>query len=483
MKFIIKYFAEITIKSTPVRKQFVNQLAKNIRSVLKKLDPNIRVTSKWDYIEVNTTMNDFASKAQLIEKLSCIPGIGSFLQVVEYPLVDIADVIEKCKYHFAEQIKGKTFCVRCKRAGKHSFTSVEAEREIGAGLIKDCAPKGVSLTKPEVEVRLEIRDQHVYLVEQSYKGLGGYPLASLDQVLVLMSGGYDSTVAAYQMIRRGLMPHFCFFNLGGRAHELGVMEVAHFLWDKYASSQRVMFISVPFEQVVGEILTKVDNSQMGVILKRMMLRAATQLAKRYELTALVTGEAISQVSSQTLTNLTVINQATDMLVIRPLVASHKEDIIATAEKIGTAEYARHMPEYCGVISVNPTTRAKPYRIEHEEEKFDFSKLDDAIAQAKWVTVDQIMEELDKDINVEQVSEVLAGQIVIDIRHPDQAEDKPLVVEGIEVKQIPFYAINQQFSKLDENRQYLLYCDKGVMSRLHAHHLLSEGHINVRVYRP
>ena len=244
-----------------------------------------------------------------------------------------------------------------------------------------------------------------------------------------------------------------------------------------------MFISVPFEQVVGEILTKVDNSQMGVILKRMMLRAATQLAKRYELTALVTGEAISQVSSQTLTNLTVINQATDMLVIRPLVASHKEDIIATAEKIGTAEYARHMPEYCGVISVNPTTRAKPYRIEHEEEKFDFSKLDDAIAQAKWVTVDQIMEELDKDINVEQVSEVLAGQIVIDIRHPDQAEDKPLVVEGIEVKQIPFYAINQQFSKLDENRQYLLYCDKGVMSRLHAHHLLSEGHINVRVYRP
>lgn len=483
MKFIIKYFAEITIKSIPVRRQFVGQLAKNLRNILKEFDPTIEVSITWDNIEVNTTTKDIATQAKIIEKLSCTPGVGSFLQVVEYPLVDLDDILEKCKQHFGEQLKGKTFCVRCKRAGKHSFTSVEAERTIGSGLMQACGPKGVSLKDPEVEVRFDIRNNALYIVQHIYKGLGGYPLASLDQVLVLMSGGYDSTVAAYQMIRRGLMPHFCFFNLGGRAHELGVMEVAHFLWRKYANSQRVMFISVPFEEVVGEILTKVDNSQMGVILKRMMLRAATKIAERFHLTALVTGEAISQVSSQTLTNLTVINQATDMLVLRPLVASHKEDIIATAEQIGTAEYARHMPEYCGVISVNPTTRAKPRRIEHEEEKFDFSLLDAAIENAKWVTIDKVMEELDKDIMVEQVTEVLPGQIVIDIRHPDQVEDHPLVLEGIEIKGIPFYAINQQFKKLDENRQYLLYCDKGMMSRLHTHHLLSEGHVNVRVYRP
>lgn len=483
MKFIIKYFAEITIKSTPVRKQFANQLTKNIRAILKKIDPAVSVVMQWDHIEVNVMETEPTLQGQIVEKLQCIPGVGQFLQVIEYPLGDMDDILEKCKQHFSDRIKDKVFCVRCKRTGKHDFSSVEIEREIGAGLIRDCSPKGVSLHKPEVEVRLEIRDQHLYLVEHAYKGLGGYPLASLDQVLVLMSGGYDSTVAAYHMIRRGLLPHFCFFNLGGRAHELGVMEVAHFLWDKYASSQRVMFISVPFEQVVGEILTQVDDSQMGVILKRMMLRAATQLAKRFELTSLVTGEAISQVSSQTLTNLNVINQATDMLVIRPLITSHKEDIIAQAQQIGTAEYARHMPEYCGVISVNPTTRAKLGRIEHEEENFDFSVLDNAVAQAKWVTVDQIMDELGKDIHVEQVSEIVAGQVLIDIRHPDQAQDHPIEIEGIEIKQIPFYAINQQFNKLDENRQYLLYCDKGVMSRLHAHHLLSEGHVNVRVYRP
>ncbi|MFP3498827.1 tRNA 4-thiouridine(8) synthase ThiI, partial [Pseudomonas sp. SIMBA_059] len=96
-----------------------------------------------------------------------------------------------------------------------------------------------------------------------------------------------------------LMTHFCFFNLGGRAHELGVMEVAHYLWKKYGSSQRVLFISVPFEEVVGEILNKVDNSYMGVTLKRMMLRGAAHMADRLQIEALVTGEAISQVSSQT----------------------------------------------------------------------------------------------------------------------------------------------------------------------------------------
>ncbi len=96
------------------------------------------------------------------------------------------------------------------------------------------------------------------------------------------------------MMRRGLMTHFCFFNLGGRAHELGVMEVAHYLWKKYGSSHRVLFISVPFEEVLGEILGKVDNGHMGVVLKRMMLRAASSMAERLHIDALVTGEAISQ---------------------------------------------------------------------------------------------------------------------------------------------------------------------------------------------
>jgi len=219
-----------------------------------------------------------------------------------------------------------------------------------------------------------------------------------------------------------------------------------------------------------------------VVLKRMMLRAATRLAEDLHIDALVTGEAISQVSSQTLANLKVIDAATDMLVLRPLLVSHKQDIIDSATQIGTAEFAKNMPEYCGVISVNPTTRAKPARIEYEESHFDMAVLERALASVRRITVDRVIEELGEDIQVEEVSEAMPGQVVIDIRHPDDIEDQPLALSGIQVQALPFYAINNRFKELDSNRQYLLYCDKGVMSRLHAHHLLKEGHANVRVYR-
>ena len=248
-------------------------------------------------------------------------------------------------------------------------------------------------------------------------------------------------------------------------------------------SQRVLFVSVPFEEVVGEILTKVDDSYMGVTLKRMMLRAASRVAERLELDALVTGEAISQVSSQT---------PAEPLGDRP---GYRHPGAAPADRQPQAGHHRHRPAdrhrrvrpaHAGilrVISVNPTTQAKPYRVEHEESKFDMAVLERALERATQRTVDRVIDELGQDLQVEEVGEVLPGQIVIDIRHPDAQEDEPLALEGVEVQALPFYAINSRFKELDANRQYLLYCDKGVMSRLHAHHLLNEGHTNVRVYRP
>ncbi|MNQ58415.1 tRNA sulfurtransferase [compost metagenome] len=483
MKLIVKPFAEITIKSRPVRKQFIRQLGKNIRTVLRDLDPALEVAGEWDNIELQTALSDPHVLGEMLERLRCTPGIAHFLEVHEYPLGDFDDVLDKCKTHFGAQLAGKIFAVRCKRSGTHTFSSVELATYVGSRLRRECGAAGIDLKNPEVEVRFEARYDRLYIIHAQHEGLGGYPLGSIEQTLVLMSGGFDSTVASYQMMRRGLLTHFCFFNLGGRAHELGVMEVAHYLWEKFGRSHRVLFISVPFEEVVGEILEKVDNSHMGVVLKRMMLRAASRLAEELHIDALVTGEAISQVSSQTLPNLSVIDAVTDTLVLRPLIAAHKQDIIDTATAIGTAEFAKNMPEYCGVISVNPTTRAKRGRVEHEEKHFDMAVLERALERVRKVTIDKVIDELGQDIQVEEVREALSGQIVLDIRHPDAAEDAPLLLPGIEVQALPFYAINNRFKELDANRQYLLYCDKGVMSRLHAHHLLNEGHANVRVYRP
>ncbi|MBD8577608.1 tRNA 4-thiouridine(8) synthase ThiI [Pseudomonas syringae] len=483
MKLIVKVFPEITIKSPPVRKKFIRQLAKNIRTVLRELDADIVVGGVWDNLEVETRLTDPKILQGITERLSCMPGINQFLQVAEYPLGDFDDIVAKCKAHYEDLLPGKLFSVRCKRAGRHTFTSMEVERYVGSQLRRQCGAAGIELKQPELVVRMEIRDQRLFVIHSQHQGLGGYPLGALEQTLVLMSGGFDSTVAAYQIMRRGLVTHFCFFNLGGRAHELGVMEVAHFIWKKYGSSQRVLFVSVPFEEVLGEILQNVDDSHMGVVLKRMMLRAASAMAERLEIDVLVTGEAISQVSSQTLPNLSLIDSVTDKLVLRPLIATDKQDIVNLATKIGTAEFARHMPEYCGVISVNPKTHAKRNRVEHEETRFDMAVLERALERARLVTVDQVIDDLGRHVEVEEVQQALAGQVIVDIRHPDVQEDQPLQVPGIEVQTLPFYALNSRFKELDGNRQYLLYCDKGVMSRLHAHHLLSEGYANVRVYRP
>jgi thiamine biosynthesis protein ThiI len=283
-------------------------------------------------------------------------------------------------------------------------------------------------------------------------------------------------------MKRGMPTHFCFFNLGGRDHELGVKEVAYYLWQKYSASRRVKFVSVPFEPVVAEILQQVDNSQMGVILKRMMLRAATEVAQNLELQALVTGEAVAQVSSQTLTNLSVIDKVTDMLVLRPLIAADKEDIIRLARKIGTEDFAANMPEYCGVISVKPTTKARMHRIEKEETKFDFAVLEQAIADAAYINIDQLADEDFTPVAVETFAVPLPDASIIDIRHPDEQEKQPLIVDGQKIELFPFYTLQKKFAELSKEKKYLLYCDKGVMSRLHASHLVEDGY-NVAVYRP
>jgi thiamine biosynthesis protein ThiI len=263
---------------------------------------------------------------------------------------------------------------------------------------------------------------------------------------------------------------------------VGVKEVALYLWQKYGSTKRVLFISVPFEEVVAELLGKIQDSQMGVILKRMMLRVANRIAEDLEIDALVTGEAVAQVSSQTLRNLSVIDDVSERLVLRPLIATDKEDIVRMATEIGTRDFAASMPEYCGVISVNPTTRARLDRVRAEEARFDMAILDRALANARQTRIDRLAEEELEKVDVEVLSVPLAGAAIIDIRHPEEEELAPLQVHA-EVLKIPFYQLHTQAAALPRDRTYMLYCGKGVMSRLHASHLRADGQLEVKVYAP
>jgi thiamine biosynthesis protein ThiI len=481
MLFLVKLFPEITIKSRPVRKRFIRQLRKNIRSVLSPLAEELVVRRQWDSLEVE--ISGFFHQEAVVERLACTPGISLFLEVERFALPDMDTMLELTLSRYRDKLEGKTFAVRCKRTGTHPFSSVDVERFVGAGLNTQTAAAGVKLVEPDVTVALEIREDVFYIVTDQHQGLGGFPLGCQDSVLSLLSGGFDSAVSSYLCLSRGLQTHYCFFNLGGKAHELAVKELALFLWMKYHSSHRVKFVSVPFEAVVTEILQQVDNAHMGVILKRMMLRAADRVAQDMDIQALVTGESIAQVASQTLVNLSVIDKVSDTLVLRPLATTDKQEIIDLAREIGTEEFSRNIPEYCAVISKNPTTKARADRIEREESRFNFQLLDDAIANSRSQLITELTEDIDKDApEVEVVHSVAADSIVIDIRHPAEVDSSPLRLEAAEgsILNIPFYSLRTNFDDLDTSQSYLLYCDRGMMSRLHAAHLLDEGFTNVAV---
>ena len=487
MLFVVKLYPEITIKSRPVRRRLVRQLRKNLKKLLRELDPEVQIVGEWDVIDIETSSDDPLLEAQVCERLRCTPGIVQFQVVERFPFTDLDSIAEICKPWYAERLAGKTFAVRCKRQGRHAFNSVEVERHVGGILLQQTQAAGVRLTDPEVTVQLEIRQDYVHVVKQQEPGLGGFPLGSQDAVLSLISGGFDSAVSSYLCIKRGLLTHYCFFNLGGKAHELAVKEVALYLWMKFSASHQVRFVTVPFEPVVDEILTRVENSQMGVILKRMMLRAASKVADQLDIQALVTGEAVAQVSSQTLPNLVVIDSVTDHLILRPLALSGKQDIIDTARAIGTEEFSRHIPEYCGVISNKPTTRARPERISREEERFNMDLLDEAVANARIQLISQVVKDLaSPQAEVLVSSSLEPGVTLIDIRHPDEQERAPLsiaAIDDVNVLQVPFYQLQPFMEDKDRAARYLLYCDKGMMSRLHAAHLMDQGFRNVGVYAP
>ncbi|MBS6032129.1 MULTISPECIES: tRNA uracil 4-sulfurtransferase ThiI [Pantoea] len=482
MKFIIKLFPEITIKSPSVRLRFIKILASNIRNVLKTVSDEIAVVRYWDHIEVRS--KNPALGEIIPDELTRIPGIHHVLAVEDREYTDIHHIFEQTLAQYRDSLEGKSFCVRVKRRGKHSFSSQDVERYVGGGLNQHIESARVQLKNPDVTVNLEVEENRLTLVTARYEGLGGFPIGTQEDVLSLISGGFDSGVSSYMLLRRGSRVHYCFFNLGGAAHEIGVRQVAHYLWNRFGRSHRVRFVAINFEPVVGEILEKVDDGQMGVVLKRMMVRAASMIAERYGVQALVTGEAVGQVSSQTLTNLRLIDNASDTLILRPLISHDKEHIIKIAREIGTEDFASTMPEYCGVISKSPTVKAVKAKIEAEEQNFDFDILNRVVEEATNVDIRTIAEQTEEEVvEVETVASLGDNDIVLDIRAIDEQEENPLKLNATEVKSLPFYKLSSQFGDLDQNRTWLLYCDRGVMSRLQALYLHEQGYKNVKVYRP
>lgn len=484
MRFLVKLHPEITIKSKDVRKRFIRLLESNIRLIFSQQDIAAAIQNQWDKINVHVKADDLdvCHKAESI--LLRIPGIDQCLQVQESQWTDMEDIYQQVKEVWHDKLEHKSFAVRVKRKGNQDFTSTELAAWVGGGLNQHCKTGGVNLKSPDVTIHLEVDRDKLILVNRKSKGLGGMPLPTQEDVLALMSGGFDSGVASYHMIRRGAKTHFVFFNLGGREHEIGVREVCHYIWKTYSASHRVKFIAVNFEDIVADILQNVENGYMGVILKRMMLRAAERVADSLRINGLVTGECLGQVSSQTLSNLHVIDQVTKKLVVRPLICSDKSEIIDCAKKIGTEDFAKSMPEYCGVISIKPNVKAPLDKVLEEEAKCDLQLIEKAVSAANVEDIKKLAEKTEQQIiAVESSNDLAEGDVLLDIRSPAEIDVRPLNISHCQVQTIPFYKLSADFASLDQSKSYFLYCDRGVMSKMQALVLRELGYENVRVYRP
>ena len=477
-KFIIKFFPEIMIKGSSAKRQMVGQLYNNLLTLLNRISEDINVKKFSDKIEV-VCPKEVVTEVRI--KLLDTPGVEQVLEALQFDdMITLDDIKVKVHEMMAKEIEGKTFVVRAKRSGTHDFKSTNLEQTVGGYMLAHGNAKGVDLHNPEVTIRIELINKQLNIITLKHQGLGGFPLGSQGSILSLMSGGFDSTVASYLTMKRGIKTHFVFFNLGGVAHEIGVKQVALYLWSKFGSSHKVSFISVPFDDVVSEIFNSTHESYMGVTLKRLMLKASEKIANDMEIDALLTGESVAQVSSQTLRNLALIDEATNKLVIRPLSTMNKPDIIDIANKIGTRKFAETMPEYCGVISKNPVTHGSYARMEKEAKKFDYTVLDKAVENAVEIGVHEIVNDI-KDIGqMETVTDLSSGDYtVIDIRQGDEC-----IETSCETLKIPFHKLKNEFKKLPQDKEYLFYCEKGILSQLHAQYLRdAENYQNIKVYRP
>ncbi len=362
---------ELTLKSRRSRKRFMDTLFNNIYDALesngvrdyKMVDLYGRV-----YLEVDRDVSDILRR---------IFGLVGVVEVVSYEFDDLEDIASKAEEIYRDVIKGRSFGVKTNRVGNHPFKSIDVNRVVGERLLKYASK--VDLSSPDVWVKIEVRDDKVYYYLREYSGYGGLPIGTEGKVLALFSGGYDSPVAAWHMLRRGVEVDFIHFQLGGERHFNKVLRVAVELARNWCYGYKPKMFKVDFRPIAKAIRENVRQDYRIVILKRMMYRAASIIAEEIGADALVTGESIGQVSSQTLRNLVVTDMATEYTVFRPLIGFDKVEIIDVSREIGLYEYSKIVEEVCALVEERPVINADPEIASQEESKLDMSLLTESLS--------------------------------------------------------------------------------------------------------
>jgi thiamine biosynthesis protein ThiI len=372
--FLVRLSGEVSTKARYTRGQFVQRLRHNLCDAFESegIAARVRATRERIYVDAaSPAAGDVAAR---------VFGVSSVSPALRLAATDLAGLVAAGSEHFAPAVRGRRFAVRARRVGDRDRVATaprELERELGTALLPESA--GVDLTNPEVTAGFELHAGESYLFAEKRPGPAGLPLGVEGRAVTLVSGGFDSAVAAWQMARRGVSQHWVFCNLGGASHRLGVLRVMKLVADRWSYGTRPRLHSVDFEEAARELRERTEKRYWQVLLKRRMLRAAEAVAREVGAEAIVTGEAVGQVSSQTLTNLAAISPATRLPILRPLVGSNKDEIIAWARHIGTAPLSAVVDEYCAMVPSRPATAASLEVIEAQEAALDPALLERAVA--------------------------------------------------------------------------------------------------------
>ena len=372
MTSVIVHYSELALKGRN-RPWFIQAMVRTIRSLLADLDVT-HVMSTNGRIELRFQSGDHWEEVRT--RLTRLPGIANFARAVHVP----ADV-EVMTTTVLDGLRGtvpRRFRVKATRADKRfPVLSPELERIIGAR-VHDELGWPVDLDHPEVVVRIEVLTGEAFVILDREPGVGGLPVGTGGKALCLLSGGIDSPVAAWRIIRRGVkvqLVHFHSYPILNNSSQEKVRELAEILTRSQLKSRLYL---VPFGAVQQQVLLTVPQQLRVIIYRRLMVRIAQHIAARVHAQALVTGEVVGQVASQTLENMRAIDDASVMPILRPLVGFDKEEITQEAIRIGTYDTSIVPDQDCCTLFTprNPATRASLGAVRDAEALLDVDALID-----------------------------------------------------------------------------------------------------------
>ncbi len=461
-RLLVRLAGEFGTKSSRTRRHFLAVLTRNAEAALARAGVRARVASEWTRLVVST-----GDPAAAREVLTRVFGVQAVHEATAVPFSSLPDLVEGLLPLYAERVRGRSFAIRAKRRGPAGFSSQDLAVQLGAALLPYASR--VDLGDPEVEVVVELYEGHAEAVLESSRGAGGLPLGTGGRAVGLFSGGFDSPVAAWRVMRRGTQLDLLICDLGGCGQMDQALAVAKELALRWTPGREPRFWVVDLAPAVLALTQHANPRLRQIMLRRAMYRAGSALAEELDASALVTGESLGQVSTQTLGNIRACERAATVPVLRPLIGMGKDEIMAQARVIGTYEVSAKVHEHCSISPGRVETWASPERIDRAEAEIDAEPLTPewihaAVRRRRQV---DLLGWAPGSLPDLVVTSVPAGAVVVDVREP---EEGPMAGD----LRLPFSRAGELLDGLDPSRTYLLVCASGQRSYTLARELVRRG---------